>query len=118
MFTGAPGVLASAHLLAAIDAPGGMLEFRIGPNPDNKHAVPTYRNIAFDSAVPDWAAQVVRMDANKPKIEAVISGAYELNANEKAELAGKLRLTQPRVHSMAIVAMGATPPPPLRAGVK
>jgi L-alanine-DL-glutamate epimerase-like enolase superfamily enzyme len=33
MFTGAPGVLASAHLLAAIDAPGGMLEYGIGPNP-------------------------------------------------------------------------------------
>ena len=32
MFTGAPGVLASAHLLAAIDAPGDMLEFGIGPN--------------------------------------------------------------------------------------
>jgi L-alanine-DL-glutamate epimerase-like enolase superfamily enzyme len=33
MFTGAPGVLASAHLLAAIAAPGGMLEYGIGPNP-------------------------------------------------------------------------------------
>lgn len=33
MFTGAPGVLASAHLLAAIDPPGGMLEYGIGPNP-------------------------------------------------------------------------------------
>ncbi|MCC6380410.1 MAG: mandelate racemase/muconate lactonizing enzyme family protein [Burkholderiales bacterium] len=33
MFTGAPGVLASAHLLAAADAPDGMLEFGVGPNP-------------------------------------------------------------------------------------
>jgi L-alanine-DL-glutamate epimerase-like enolase superfamily enzyme len=33
MFTGAPGVLASAHLLAAVDAPGGMLEYGIGPHP-------------------------------------------------------------------------------------
>jgi L-alanine-DL-glutamate epimerase-like enolase superfamily enzyme len=33
MFTGAPGVLASAHLLAASGSPAGLLEFNAGRNP-------------------------------------------------------------------------------------
>ena len=33
MFTGAPGVLASAHLLAASGSADGLLEYGIGPNP-------------------------------------------------------------------------------------
>jgi len=33
MFSGAPGVLASAHLLAAAGSPDGMLEFGVGFNP-------------------------------------------------------------------------------------
>jgi L-alanine-DL-glutamate epimerase-like enolase superfamily enzyme len=33
MFTGAPGLLASAHLLAASNSPNGMLEYGVGHNP-------------------------------------------------------------------------------------
>lgn len=33
MFTAAPGVLASAHLLAAADSPDGVLEYGVTPNP-------------------------------------------------------------------------------------
>lgn len=33
MFSGAPGVLASAHLLAASGAPDGILEYGVAPNP-------------------------------------------------------------------------------------
>jgi L-alanine-DL-glutamate epimerase-like enolase superfamily enzyme len=33
MFSGAPGLLASAHLLAASNSPDGMLEFGVGFNP-------------------------------------------------------------------------------------
>lgn len=33
MFTGAPGLLASAHLLAASNSPDGMLEYGVGHNP-------------------------------------------------------------------------------------
>jgi L-alanine-DL-glutamate epimerase-like enolase superfamily enzyme len=33
MFSGAPGVLAAGHLLAAANSPDGMLEFGVGFNP-------------------------------------------------------------------------------------
>jgi L-alanine-DL-glutamate epimerase-like enolase superfamily enzyme len=33
LFAGAPGLLASAHLLAACDSPDGLLEYGVGPHP-------------------------------------------------------------------------------------
>ena len=45
MFTGAPGVLASAHLLAASQSPDGLLEFNVGYNPT--------RDALLDAAVRD-----------------------------------------------------------------